>query len=361
MSGKWLNVLAVVVWATILTACMDYGPIERESISSSGRGLFIVCEGNFMYGNASLSYYDIDSMKVQNTVFARVNGKRLGDVAQSMAVRDGRGYIVVNNSGVIYVIDPETFEWIGEIKGLLSPRYIHSLDDRKAYVTDLYSPYISVFDPLEMRITKRIPVGFADKTQPSTEQMVQWDKYVFTNCWSYDDKILIIDTERDTLDGYIEVGMQPTSIVIDCNEKIWVVTDGGYENSPMGQEPGALYRIDPATRRIEQTFPFAFGESGSELCTNGRRDTIFFIQKHVWSMNVNATEIPQQPFLENDTKNYWYGLAVDPKTSEVYLADAIDYTQSGVIYRYSPKGVLLDRFEVGIIPGAFCFTEGDGH
>ncbi len=51
----------------------------------------------------------------------------------------------------------------------------------------------------------------------------------------------------------------------------------------------------------------------------------------------------------------FYGLTVNPVNSEVYVADAIDYVQPGVILRYSPEGELLDEFKVGIIPGAFCW------
>ncbi|MDD3108749.1 MAG: YncE family protein, partial [Alistipes sp.] len=46
---------------------------------------------------------------------------------------------------------------------------------------------------------------------------------------------------------------------------------------------------------------------------------------------------------------------VDPYRSEVYVADAIDYVQSGRVYRYTPQGTLLDDFAAGVIPGAFCF------
>ena len=36
-------------------------------------------------------------------------------------------------------------------------------------------------------------------------------------------------------------------------------------------------------------------------------------------------------------------------------ADAIDYVQPGVVYRYSSEGKQLDKFTVGIIPGSFCW------
>jgi len=48
-------------------------------------------------------------------------------------------------------------------------------------------------------------------------------------------------------------------------------------------------------------------------------------------------------------------LTVDPKNGDVYVADAIDYQQDGIVYRYTKEGKLIDQFYVGIIPGAFCW------
>lgn len=341
--------LSLVLW-TAAVSCMDYGREEEEDFTRPGSGVFITNEGNFMAGTATLSYYDPATKEVQSEVFFRANSMKLGDVAQSMAIRDGRGYIAVNNSGVIFVIDTETFKVLGLIPNLTSPRYIHFVNDEKAYATDLYLPRITVFNPQTFQIT-----GFIDTDgHTSTEQMVQHGKYVFTNCWRYGDQILVIDSEKDEVVDSIRVGIQPTSLALDRYGKIWTVTDGGYEDSPFGSEAPALYRIDAATRQVEKTFTFPKGDHSSEVCLNGTADTLYFLNRSVWRMEVTAERVPVRPFVE-DAGTLYFGLGVDPRSSEVYLADAVDYQQPGVVYRYSPEGELLDQFRVGVIPGTFCF------
>lgn len=80
----------------------------------------------------------------------------------------------------------------------------------------------------------------------------------------------------------------------------------------------------------------------------------------IWAGGVQSAEagtdgkFPVKPFLPYNNTLY-YGLTINPVNSEVYIADAIDYVQNGVVLRYSPDGELLDEFYVGIIPGAFCW------
>ena len=346
----------VLILLLSLTSCMewDYGIEESFDTSASGEGLFICNEGNFQYGNATLSYYDPESKKVENEVFYRANAMKLGDVAQSMIIRDSVGWVVVNNSHVVFAIDINTFKEVGRITNFTSPRYMHFISDEKAYVTQIWDNRIFIVNPKRYEITGYIDVPDMTMESGSTEQMVQYGKYVYVNCWSYQNRILKIDTETDEVVDELVVGIQPTSLVMDCNNKLWTVTDGGYEGSPYGHEAPSLYRIDAETFTIEKQFQFKFGDAPSEVQLNGTKDKLYWINDDIWEMDVTADRVPLRPFLQYNGTIY-YGLTVCPRTGDVYIADAIDYVQQGMIYRYSKEGNLLDEFYVGIIPGAFCW------
>ena len=347
-------ILPAALCLTALGGCMkwDYG--KTEEFSASGTGLFITNEGMFQYGNATLSYYDPETKQVENEVFYRANAMKLGDVAQSMTIRDGVGWIVVNNSHVIFAIDINTFREVGRITNLSSPRYIHFVSDEKAYVTQIWDNRIFIVNPKRYEITGYIECPNMTMESGSTEQMVQYGKYVFVNCWSYQNRILKIDTETDRVVDELVVGIQPTSLVMDKDYKLWTITDGGYEGSPYGYEAPSLYCIDAAKFEIEKQFRFKLGDSPSEVQINGTGDKLFWINDDIWAMDVDADRIPVRPFLKyRDTK--YYGLTVNPRNGDVYVADAIDYQQQGIIYRYRADGEPVDEFYVGVTPGAFCW------
>lgn len=350
-----LRQIALLLIVPFLTGCMDWDYGDKvEEFDTTGDGLFICNEGNFQYSNGTLSYYDPATNTVQNEVFFRANGYRLGDVVQSMSIHDGKGWIVVNNSNIIWAIDLTTFREVGRIENLTSPRYIHFISDDKAYVTQLWDNRIFIVNPRTYTITGYITVPNMTSESGSTEQMVQYGKYVYCCCWSYQNRIIKIDTETDQVVDQLEVGVQPNSLVLDRYNNLWTITDGGYRDSPYGHETPALVRINAETFKVEHKFRFKLDDSPSELQLNGTRDTLYWINNDVWRMDITATHVPVRPFLESHETKY-YGLTVNPHNSEVYVADAIDYQQQGMIYRLSSTGELLDSFYAGITPGAFCW------
>lgn len=348
-----LRRLIPLLSALLLSGCIDYGMPDLEAFDRSGSGgVFILNEGNFMYGNASLSYYDSTDGECLNDVFYRANGARLGDVAQSMTIHGGTGYVVVNNSGVIYAVDISTFAVRSLIRGFVSPRYMHFVGENRAYVSDLYSGRISIVDTSSGTISGHIDTG----GHASTERMVQCGRLVYVCCWSYGSSVLVIDTGSDSVVDEIAVGRQPNSIAVDGGGTVWCLCDGGTSDDAVG----SLWRIDTATRQAERVHLFDVGDAPSELCTDAGGEYLYFLNRGVWRVAADAVSegFPAEPLIP-DMGTMYYGLGVDPRSGEIYVADAVDYVQEGTVYRFSPSGEELARFRTGINPGAFCFKNSD--
>jgi len=347
-----LNIALIVLTLLVFAGCMkdDEWIKSHQNSTLLPKGVFIINEGNFMYGNASLSFYDPAKREIQNDIFYNTNGLPLGDVAQSMEIHNNLGYIVINNSGKIYVIDTSDGKYVGKIIGLSSPRYIHFANNEKAYITDLYAGQITIVNPTTYQITGAI----STPNHASTEQMVQWNDFLFVSCWSYDNSILVIDTRTDAVVNEIKTGKQPGGLVLDKYNKIWTLCDGGWAKSGTTDRIPMLQRIDAATQTIEKSFSLTADAKPSRLAINGTGDSLLFINDGIWKIDVNQATIGDLPFLSS-ANHLYYSLAIDPQSSEIYLSDAIDYMQRGVIYRCSPLGARIDSFKTGIIPGAFCF------
>jgi DNA-binding beta-propeller fold protein YncE len=353
-----------------LTSCMDDDVWQNRNLPdisleelSVMHPVIILNEGNFMYGNASLSLYDANINTEYQDIFYRQNGIPLGDVAHSAEVHDGLLYVVMNNSGKILIMNYgkypnlKAFDYVGKITGFNSPRYIHFINDKKAYVSDLYSKSISMVDVENRKIVGAIDVDnhSGEFYQHPTEQFLSYKDVVFTNCYSYDDKILVIDDASDKVVDSITVLKQPSSMLMDKFNKIWVICDGGYEGSDYGNDHAGLVRIDAETRTVERAFIFESDDWPSELHINGTGDTLYFINKDCWRMSVLDSSLPRNAFFKASESNLFYSLGVDPETSEVYLSDAIDHVQNGVVYRISPSGMASDTIQAGVIPGFIDF------
>ncbi len=348
----WMMAVAI-----LLIGCEESSPVTpTEEFNQTDRSLLIACEGNYGASNASLSGYIPSSNTCENEIFLRANGQLLGDVAQSMTLYDGKIWICSNNSGVIFAIDPTTYKEVGRIL-IPGPRYIHFLSPEKAYVTQLWDNRIAIVNP---KTYTALPESEwitteMEASQASTEQLVQIGRYVYVNCWSYQRSLLKIDTQTDRVVATLEVDIQPAALTADKNGKLWTLCDGGqWDGNPLGYEAPTLLRIDPDTFSIEARFTMNKGEFPAKLQCNLAGDRLYWLNNGLWSMSVDSTALPAEAAFSTGLTAE-YGLTIDPSTEEIYVSDAVDYTQAGTVARFSPEGGLIDTFTVGICPSAFVW------
>lgn len=336
----------IVVVSFFSTACIDDEFLDIQDFNFQNEGVWVVNEGNFLYGNASLTYIDLVTEDVFQAVFLRANGTPLGDVAQSIAFWNEKVFVVVNNSQKIYAIHAKTAKFLGKITGLVSPRYMHIFSDEKAYVTDLYAKNIAIVNPTTYQVKSWIDVGH------TTESMQSWGDSLFVISWVNSQTVLVIDTNIDKVIDSIKVGFQPQSLALDKNQKIWVLCQGGNQNGRY-KNP-TLHCIDAQTVSVEITFTFASSSSPSNLIINSTKDTLFFINKHIFKMPITERKLPEKPFIDGE-KHLFYGINVHPSRKEIFVCDAVDYLQSGYVYRYSLEGKLINVYEAGVIPSKCYF------
>jgi len=339
----------VILFFTVLSfSCKKDVPPVKENFNgniSTNQRVFICNEGNFQFNNATLSVYDPQSGNVIEDVYkSNNNNQSIGDICQSLYIHNHKIYIVINNSGKVVALDPSTFQKTGQISGLTSPRYFLPVSNNTAYVSDLYANSISIVDLNSMTKTGSIACpGW-------TEEMVQSFGKVFV-CNLKKDYVYVIQSSTNQITDSILVGYGSTSIVKDKNEKIWVACTGDSLRNALPR----LVCFNPINHQIEKSFAFSsYSQSPSQLKINGTGDELYFLNKNVFKLNINANSLPQQPFINAGNKLF-YALGIHPGDGSIYVSDAIDYVQRGKVLIYTNSGNLQTTITAGIIPGNIVF------
>ena len=319
--------------------------------------VYITNEGNFGTGNGSLSIYDKTTNLVSNDVFSSNNGGALlGDVVQSMECINGNGYICVNNSSTIQVID-ENHLYIAAIQ-VSQPRYLKQVNTSKAYASDWGINGIQVIDLLSNTVSTTIDCG----TGPEGIAVSNGFAYVCNvGGWGLDSTVTVINTNTDAVETTLTVGDKPNSAVVDINGNVWVLTGGFTEYDAnwnvISETPGVLAMINASTNTIESSLVFPIGNHPEDLVINGAGNKLYYSDgswsKAVYEFGINDVDLSTTPIIDRS----FYGLGYDPVSNEIYGSDAVDFTQQGWVYRYATSGAVIDSFQVGIIPGSFAFSQ----
>lgn len=318
---------------------------EPELPAEKDHAVFVLNEGNFQWGNASLSLINLNTNAIQSDVFSAANNRPIGDVLQSATLINHELWLVVNNSQRIERIDPKTAQSKGTINGLLSPRYIVNTGSGKAYVSDLYSASIHCIDTATCNIVNSI------QTQGWTEEMVLLNGFIWV-CNTGGNQVYKINVATDQIEDSIAVGIKPRSIRSDKLGRIWVLCEG---EIPPQESAGSLWCIDASLNAVLQQFSFSNPtDHPSKLRINAAGDRLYFLNKGLHRMNITDAALPSSSFIAQGSRIF-YGLAVHPNDESIWLSDARDYVQQGKVLRYKADGTLMREWDAGVIPGAFFF------
>ena len=326
-------------------------------------GFFVVNEGGFGKGNTSISFYDRDTKTILNKVFAGANAIPLGDQAQSMTLHDGKGFIVVQNSAKIEVVDQDDLTIIETIqKGVVSPRYFVGLSPSKGYVSDWgrdgVTGTVKVIDLVKYEVTKIISTG-----QGTSRLLLNGTLLYAVNTGGFgrDNTVKVIDTNTDEVTNTITISDNPNSIQRDKEGNFWIATGGHTQFDPTTFDeimeestPGAIIKLDETGAELLR---LSYGKVGvsnkpTNLTINRAGDQLYYLYAGaVYALSITSTSLPTSVFIDKS----FHGLAIDPIDDTIIGCEAPSFSSSGNILIYNASGDLLSTHKVGIGPNSCTF------
>jgi hypothetical protein len=346
MKFNWI--LCLLASAAMLSACKkeDEKPNDETVAEDYATGAYVVNEGAFTANNASLTHIS-NAGAVTNDVYYQVNGVELGDVFQSFATVGNRGFAVLNNSQKIEVVDLKTMENVGTITGLSYPRYMVSVGNSNAYLSDgSFAGELKIINTQTLAVTGSVSVG----TGPN--QLLARNNEVWVcneGGFGLDSTISVVSTSSNSVVEVIEVGYRPADIVRDALGNVWVLCAGETyydENWAIsGHSPALLYRINAATREVISSVQVGqLGDHPKQLEVSPDGTVLYYENGGVYKFDLINGDMPGLQIVSSARS----GLSVHPSTGEIWCASLSDYTNPSQVFVYNVNGTLRATHTAGI-------------
>ncbi|MFB9077101.1 YncE family protein [Flavobacterium procerum] len=346
--------LTVIFASAFFASCSSDDDNTPEPRGSYDGGIFVVNEGNNGTPNGTIAYIS-DDLKVENDVFKLVNTeKATGDTPQSIGFNGDLAYIVTNGSNKIELVNRYTFKSIATITtGLKNPRFI-AFANGKGYVTNWGDPgsstddYVAVLDLSSNTITSTIPVV------EGPEKIIENDGKLYVahkGGWNQGNSLTVINTSTNTVATNFVVGDVPSSLVKN-NGTLYILCDGKPFYADV-ETAGKIVKLSLSSNTISSTINFPEKTHPGFLDIENNK-MYYTVGKEIYSADLTASSLPATSLFTASKVTNLYGFAV--KNNQIYLADAVNYSDAGNIYIHSLSGVLSTTLTVGITPNGFYFN-----
>lgn len=349
-----LSLLLPFILSFIFTSCD-----KSENDNPPGKwsnSVYIINEGLYPTGSGTISAYNRETSEVTPDLFESVNGRPLGNVAQSLTVHNNEAFIVVNNANKIEVVNLDDFKSVATIEDLTYPRYFLGFDDNKGFVS-CWDSTIKVIDLHDYSIISSMQAG----TGPD-EMVLAGNRLFVINSGGFgiDSTVSVFQTGDEESLGKILVGHRPAGIRKDLNGKIWVLCSGkGWNGFPApGDTPATLVCIDPENLEIIKDISFPDHEIHPDNLIINENSSILYYNhpEGIFAFPVTAAMLNTEPFIASSIM--YYGMGYEQSSKMIYATDPLDYAQNGWVFRFNASdGSLVDSFLAGIVPNGFWFNE----
>jgi hypothetical protein len=321
------------------------------------KGAFIVCEGGFGKNNGTILLFKPDSSKMISSIFENANkGIPAGDVVQSFSVNDTFGIIAANNSGLLRIVNAITFKLLAEVP-VYYPRFSITVNTNKSFIScGNLKGKVYVMNVSTQKLTDSINVGIG----PEHMLNIGNEVYVCNNGGFNPDYSSVPDSTVDVIDIsknkviksiYVQA-INPTDLVIDANNDIWVLCKGSMNYTTMVELKSKLVKVSSTTKEVVKTIEI--GASGaSHIAVSPDRKTIYYLENDgVYSLDVSTATISTKPIITGS----FYGMNVNPKDGNIYCLDAGDFSSAGLLKIYGTDGTKKAEYATGIGPNGVVFN-----
>ncbi|MDR1583495.1 MAG: YncE family protein [Prevotellaceae bacterium] len=365
-----------IVLVLFLIACRDEDSVVPSTQTSVGaeesdtiKGFFLLNEGSMGSNKASLDYFDYDSGVYHRNIFAERNPNivnELGDVGNDIRIYGNKVYIVVNCSHLLEVLDVTTAKHIASI-AIPNCRYV-TFDKGYAYVSSYAGPvllnsnarlgYVAKIDTVTLTVKDTCVVGY----QPE-EMVIRNNKLYVANsggyyAQQYDNTVSVIDLDNFTEIKKITVAINLYCMILDNQDNIYVGSRSDYNGIKSN-----IYIIDSQDKISD-----ALNVSTENMALCG--DSLYVCGVE-WNQLTNSSfvsytiintvskNVISSNFITDGTDEKIempYGIAINPQTKDIYILDAKDFINPGVLYCFSSDGKKKWEVTTGDIPTRIAFT-----
>lgn len=329
--------------------CEDDVIIDPPPASIS-KGIVVINEGAFGQNNASVTFHNLENGTTTNNIYAAANsGSNLGDNANSIFTFNGKGYIAIDNSNKIEIVDLNDFKSLGKIDlgSGGSPRELVIIDSLTGYVTSLYGNKVVKFNPSSKSVVKNISVG----NYPEGIVYSNGKLFVANSGFGNSKTICIIDVASDAVIATVNVGNNPRVMLKDNANNIYAVCTGLYTDTT-GR--GGVYKISAVSNSVTDSIVI-YKNPGESIMLDA--NTMLVVNNDgAFKVNLATKTITDTAFAKATTVNPVFGViysvAHDELRGKFYFGNPKDFQQSGEIVEYDLTGKETKRISVGINPGS---------